>query len=53
MKTELLRCTCEHPYQDTIYGKEIRVHNLVAAAKSVMLIWRCTVCQSERAKGVK
>jgi len=40
----ILPCTCEHEYQDTVYGKGMRVHNFGVTDK----IWRCTVCGNEK-----
>lgn len=47
--TKILKCFCEHPYQDAKYGKGMRVHNkkgkTVGADKYV-----CTVCEFTRAR---
>lgn len=43
--TVVLKCTCEHEYQDERYGNRMRLHNRTgkdASSKS----WRCTVCGS-------
>lgn len=32
---------CEHKFQDSLYGKNRRVHNKSAKG------WRCTVCHSD------
>lgn len=38
------KCNCESEYQDTVYGKGMRLFNpLVASGKSERRI-RCTVC---------
>ena len=55
METILLQCECKHDYQDEKYGKNQRVHNLYVGetAKATMKVWRCTVCNTKRVKGVK
>jgi hypothetical protein len=40
----IIKCSCEHEYQDQKYGKDNRVHNYCANNKSGG--WRCTVCES-------
>ena len=40
MTTQLLRCDCQHEYQDKKYGKGIRVHNTDKSNKKNV----CTVC---------
>ena len=39
--TSILRCTCEHPFQDRVYGTGMRVHNNMGAQGGGA---RCTVC---------
>ena len=39
--TRVMRCTCQHAFQDERYGINIRVHN---AARKPRPGWRCTVC---------
>jgi len=34
------KCTCQHDYQDSVYGKNNRVHNPTGKATEI----RCTVC---------
>lgn len=53
----ILRCNCNHEYQDHVYGKQLRVHNPKKRDKggNAPQEWRCTVCgavrtESERAK---
>ena len=46
MTSKILTCTCEHEYQDKIYGKNKRVHN--QTKKQDGKVWRCTVCSKER-----
>ncbi len=46
-KCKIMRCTCDHTYQDERYGPKQRLHNL----KSKDLpqeSWRCTVCGTIR-----
>ena len=42
--TKILRCTCEHEFQDKRYGKGKRVHNRKADKTKFV----CTVCRKER-----
>ena len=37
--TVIKRCDCTHKYQDSIYGKQMRVKNLNTSGDS-----KCTVC---------
>lgn len=39
-------CTCQHKYQDEVYGKGLRVHNPCKYNKAADLKsgLRCTVC---------
>ena len=39
--TRVLRCTCQHPFQDERYGINLRIHN---ATRKPRPGWRCTVC---------
>jgi hypothetical protein len=45
-KSKVLPCSCEHEYQDQIYGKKMRLHN--AWGGRSFKGWRCTVCEKER-----
>lgn len=38
-RTELLKCTCQHEFQDATYGNGVRVHNVNAKGEAF-----CTVC---------
>lgn len=40
-------CQCVHPYQDSIYGKGKRVHN-ISQGKSERKIYYCTVCGTRK-----
>ncbi len=42
--TKVLRCSCKHPYQDSAYGKEMRVFNPIKKND----LYRCTVCGKEK-----
>jgi len=35
----ILKCTCEHEFQDKVYGKGMRVHNINKKGEAA-----CTVC---------
>lgn len=39
----ILKCNCIHPDQDSLHGKQFRVHNLTKGGK-----YRCTVCGNLR-----
>lgn len=39
--TSRLACTCKHDFQDSVYGKGIRLHNVTKLGK-----FRCTVCSN-------
>ena len=41
-ETSRLRCTCVSAFQDSVYGKGIRVHNGTSKG------YRCTVCQKDK-----
>ena len=43
--TKIVKCTCEHKFQDKQYGKGNRLANQITRDK--MPMWRCTVCQRE------
>ena len=45
--TRVLKCTCSHEYQDSLYGKRLRLHNR-CGKKASQPFWRCTVCGYER-----
>ena len=40
MATKVMKCFCEHVFQDKTYGKGNRVYNKMVKDNS----WRCTVC---------
>ena len=42
--TRIIRCTCEHEYQDAKYGRWNRVHNKTESKDGPATEWRCTVC---------
>ena len=44
--TKILKCDCEHEYQDKKYGHKMRVHN--QTQKEDGMIYRCTVCGKEK-----
>ena len=48
MPTKVLKCTCDHTYQDEKYGYQMRVHNQCKLGSDVG--WRCTVCKKEKLK---
>jgi hypothetical protein len=40
----ILKCKCEHEFQDKRYGKGLRVHNFRVGKNT----WVCTVCLKEK-----
>lgn len=42
-EVKIMKCTCDHEYQDKTYGKGMRVHNRKRAGN-----WVCTVCTHEK-----
>jgi len=45
--TSKKRCGCKSDYQDELYGKGIRVHNITGGSGRLAKSqggWRCTVC---------
>ena len=40
------KCDCENEYQDKVYGKGNRVHNLTKAGS-----YRCTICTKVKSGG--
>lgn len=46
--TLVKRCTCRHGFQDDLYGKGMRLHNLTGKKGCGRIkIARCTVCRKE------
>jgi len=45
--TCIMKCTCEHEYQDGLYGNRMRLHNRTGKTGSTRG-WRCTVCGNLR-----
>ena len=42
-------CPCKpHPFQDSKYGQNMRVHTPRKKAKNAVQVWRCTVCGKEK-----
>ncbi|MDD4081825.1 MAG: hypothetical protein PHD05_00425 [Sphaerochaetaceae bacterium] len=46
----VLKCTCDHEFQDKEHGEKQRVHNPTLKGKTGSIIYRCTVCGKERTK---
>ena len=44
--TKIMKCTCEHEFQDSNFGKGYRLFNQTARVKPI--VWRCTVCTCMR-----
>lgn len=42
--TKIARCSCVHPVQDQLHGKQMRVMNICKADRGTKA--RCTVCHS-------
>lgn len=51
-KTQIVKCTCQHAYQDELHGKGMRVTtpNNNEQKKGLFVV-RCTVCGSEHNLG--
>lgn len=45
----ILPCTCNHPGQDELNGKNMRVHNWAKGANQKNGAWKCTVCGNIKA----
>ncbi len=45
-KIKIIKCRCDHGYQDEKYGKKLRIHNKKADNKG----YRCTVCADEKSE---
>jgi len=43
-------CTCEHEFQDSVYGHRNRVWNMRTTQSGKFNGWRCTVCGKEVSK---
>ena len=43
--TKIMKCTCDHQFQDKTYGNGNRV--FIQTKKSDGKLWRCTVCLRE------
>jgi hypothetical protein len=52
-KTQIMKCTCKHKYQDSQYSSGKRVHNYGLKAHQGYPGWRCTVCSDTKKAGVK
>lgn len=44
---KVLPCTCEHDFQDQVYGKQMRLHNVSQKGKNKGLAL-CSVCGPNR-----
>lgn len=44
--TRIIQCTCQHEFQDELYGKRNRVFNETVSGDKVTG-YRCTVCKKE------
>ena len=41
---KVIKCNCNHDYQDKVYGKGMRVHNYAEKAET----YKCTVCGDKK-----
>ena len=48
MSTKIMKCSCEHEYQDKTYGKHQRVFNPTTKKSGDKIIYRCTICSREQ-----
>lgn len=46
--SRILRCNCNHLFQDERYGRRMRVHN--PTRKSPIPTYKCTVCGRTRSR---
>ena len=46
MSTKVISCTCQHEYQDKVYGKNKRLANKTQKGNQKDT-YRCTVCGKE------
>lgn len=46
-ETRILKCGCPSEYQDKVYGRNRRVHNMAGDARGTRM-WRCTGCSRVR-----
>lgn len=45
--TKIIKCNCEHKFQDETYGKYMRVHNSCGKIDNKTTIkYRCSVCNN-------
>jgi hypothetical protein len=40
----IIKCTCKHEHQDSVYGAEMRAHNRTEKGDKSNPQYRCTVC---------
>ena len=48
--TKILRCNCENTFQDKLYGKQMRVHNICQGGNNKDKVAYCTVCSPRTPK---
>jgi len=48
--TVVLQCTCKHDFQDQIYGKGMRLHNVSQGGTGKDKVAYCTVCSPKQPK---
>lgn len=48
--TKILKCTCENAFQDKLYGKQMRVHNICQGGTNKDRVAYCTVCSPRTPK---
>jgi len=48
--TKVMKCNCNHTYQDTKYGAGMRVFNETRAMQGTDKVFRCTVCTSTKTR---
>jgi len=52
--TKILKCYCNHDFQDEQYGRKMRVHNHTLKGYDGRAGWRCTICSNVKsARGEK
>lgn len=46
--SKILSCSCEHKFQDEMYGKQKRVHARMKQMDAKGNMYRCGVCLKEK-----
>ena len=44
--TKVVKCSCEHVHQDSVYGPGKRLANKTTKSNGLKYYYRCTVCKT-------